>query len=652
MTVDELLTRFGFQLDPQGLQKADRAIENFKKRSRIALLAVGGAMAGIGAMAVKTAMDFESLNAEFTVLLGNAEKANAFTKEIRKFAEVTPFEVKGIAENARLLLSFGMSQEKVMPTLQMLGDVAGKNSEKFAALSYAYGLVSSTGRLSGREWMQMVRSGFNPLQLIAEKTGKSMEVLREEMSKGLITIDHVNDAFRTVTSAGGMFYQNMLMQSQTLGGIFSNLQDTITEVLGSLGEAFLPALKRVLGGGISFIERFAEGVVGTLQGVVEPLMAMGLMVAQVGKVFVEQLLGVALPTAEGLEVSLTHLAERLAYFLNQHSESIALVINAVVVASKALVSVVGGLFSALGALAGRFVWVLQGADGLNTSMQKLRDLMVVIASAVVAGKLAGSLGAIATAYVAMRTAVLGFIAVSKATLVTQAIVIKTYITQLGLLASMKAGVLALGGAFRTLMASVSPVLAVAAAAASVAWALTRIKKAMDEIDRKRQDELNQQQDQAVAEAMKAKALQMKADRDALQALQGQGRGATAEARALEERIKGAQRYIDSLRSASRKLSKERRQFNEDEQMLKGFAMGDFSAHLDLISKNATIDAQRSVSQNSKTMNIVNDFELTVNAPQDESGRTTLTPAALGGALDEMARSVFSVQLKNLLTRSV
>ena len=81
------------------------------------------------------------------------------------------------------MLGFGIAQEKVMPTLSAIGDLAMGNKDKMSSLTLAYSQMSSTGKLMGQDLLQMINAGFNPLNEISKNTGKSIGVLKKEMEK-------------------------------------------------------------------------------------------------------------------------------------------------------------------------------------------------------------------------------------------------------------------------------------------------------------------------------------------------------------------------------------------------------------------------------------------------------------------------------------
>lgn len=193
-------------------------------------------LALLGARAIKTASEFEDLRTSFEVLTGSAEQAVELFDELRKFSASTPFETKDLANATKTMLSFGITVDDSQEYLRMLGDVSLGNSEKLKGLTLAFAQVQSAGKLMGQDLLQMINQGFNPLQPLAEKTGKSIGELKEEMSRGAITADMVAEAFKLATSQGGAFFGGMDKGSKTLSGVFSTLQDNVTGALGELGE--------------------------------------------------------------------------------------------------------------------------------------------------------------------------------------------------------------------------------------------------------------------------------------------------------------------------------------------------------------------------------------------------------------------------------
>ena len=224
-----------------------------------AIVAAGSAIGGLAGIATKYNSQMEDYFANFTVLLGSTTEATKHVEALKKFAAKTPFEMAGLANASKQLLSFGIGIDDIMPDLQMLGDISLGNQERFKGLALVFAQVASAGKLTGQDLLQFINQGFNPLQVIAEQTGKSMSDLKEEMSDGKITYEMVAEAMRVATSEGGKFYQGMEVQSQTLSGMWSTLKD---DTMSLIGEAFTP-----------FSEILKTNVMPALQEVVEQMSA-------------------------------------------------------------------------------------------------------------------------------------------------------------------------------------------------------------------------------------------------------------------------------------------------------------------------------------------------------------------------------------------
>lgn len=126
-----------------------------------------------------------------TLFGGNAEAAADMYERISDYGKVTPYDKAGLLEAHRTMMSFGLSGEAAFSTLKQIGDIAMGDSQKMQSLALAFAQMSSTGKLTGQDLMQMINAGFNPLNEISKLTGKSVGELKEEMSKGAISANFV-----------------------------------------------------------------------------------------------------------------------------------------------------------------------------------------------------------------------------------------------------------------------------------------------------------------------------------------------------------------------------------------------------------------------------------------------------------------------------
>lgn len=242
----------------------------------------------------------EAYQTNFAVLLGDEAAALSHVAEMREMAAKTPFGMEDLASANQTLLAFGISAEESMTAMQRLGDISLGNKERFSSLALAFAQVSSAGKLTGQDLLQMVNAGFNPLNTIAEKTGTNLGDLKEVMAggkgskefqkqmkaaqeevetlgakasesakllaqigeEGMISAEMVGLAMQMETSPGGRFYNGMEKASQTMQGLWSTLKDDAMQLAGNVFEPLSDVLTdKVLPAAIS--------AVGALNGLFE-----------------------------------------------------------------------------------------------------------------------------------------------------------------------------------------------------------------------------------------------------------------------------------------------------------------------------------------------------------------------------------------------
>jgi len=203
--------------------------------------AIAATLALTSVKAVTLAADLEQVSVGFEVMLGSAERAKILIADIRKMAKFTPFETTDLVKSSEILMGFGVAGKDIIPTLNMLGDVARGNADKLRLISLAYAQIQAAGRLMGQDLLQLVNAGFNPLQEISRKTGRSLKQLKADMEDGNISAAMVTEAFRSATSEGGRFFGMMDRQSKTFHGMASTLRDEWSEMLITIGQKILPS---------------------------------------------------------------------------------------------------------------------------------------------------------------------------------------------------------------------------------------------------------------------------------------------------------------------------------------------------------------------------------------------------------------------------
>ena len=195
----------------------------------LAPLAIATAVKEIGTKAIEARSKIESLEVSFTTLLNSSEKASSLVNQLKEYGAKTPYDTEGLAKAAQTMLSFGISYDRVLPTLKQLGDVAMGNTDKMQRLALAFSQMSASGKVMKEDLNQMIDAGFNPLSVISKQTGESIGELLDKVSKGEISVEQIAQAFADATAQGGQFHNMAVNMSETVEGKISTLNDAIDD---------------------------------------------------------------------------------------------------------------------------------------------------------------------------------------------------------------------------------------------------------------------------------------------------------------------------------------------------------------------------------------------------------------------------------------
>jgi tape measure domain-containing protein len=205
-------------------------------------------------------IEIEQTRAKFETLTGSLEAGNGLIAKLSELSKKSPFSASDFTKQAETLLAFGIETNKVTEYLSMLGDVAMGDKNKLSGLTLAFAQMASTGKLTGQDLLQMINQGFNPLNEISKKTGKSIAVLKDEMAKGKISTQMVIDAFISATSEGGKFYGMSEKIAQTVGGKINSAFGILRDKLMEMAERLSPFLNRVADAFMDFANNFEKFV--------------------------------------------------------------------------------------------------------------------------------------------------------------------------------------------------------------------------------------------------------------------------------------------------------------------------------------------------------------------------------------------------------
>lgn len=246
VTVDGKEAEKGLSNLDKKSSKLSKKFTSFGTKMTVGVTAPLTALATAG---VKYNATMESYLANLTTLLGgNEQEAQKLLDTLKEMANTTPYEATDLVKATQKMMAFGISAEDSLKYLNMLGDVAMGDANKMDSLTLAFSQISASGKASMEDINQMIDQGFNPLTIVAQKTGESMADLRDRVSDGGVSFEEIAGAFQTATSEGGIFYQSMDKASETTNGKISTLKDGFNTALGSMTESLLPFVTEAVEG--------------------------------------------------------------------------------------------------------------------------------------------------------------------------------------------------------------------------------------------------------------------------------------------------------------------------------------------------------------------------------------------------------------------
>ena len=220
------------------LAKGSFGLNNILAAASTALSAASRIGSAIGST-MQAALDRQQLQVSFDVLTGSREAGGKLTKELVDLQQNTILGAE-VFKNAQTMLGFGFKDTEVVDNLRMLGDVSMGDAERLNSLTLAFSQIRSAGKLQGQDLLQLINAGFNPLEEMSRRTGKSIGVLKDEMAQGNISFEMVQQAFQDATGEGGKFNNMLATIAQTDAGMKAQLGGAFEELKIKVGNAFSP----------------------------------------------------------------------------------------------------------------------------------------------------------------------------------------------------------------------------------------------------------------------------------------------------------------------------------------------------------------------------------------------------------------------------
>jgi tape measure domain-containing protein len=193
--------------------------------------AIAGAVFSIGKMGgklVQTKIAMETF-------LGSAEKAKQLIKDLRQFADVTPFDTESILQAGKTLATVEGDVTKILPLLKMLGDISAGSGKELNELVKIFAKIKRQGIATQEELNMLYNAGVFSQKELAESMGKTEKSMRSLTRAGKVGFNDVNNLLKESTRIGGKFGGIMEKQSKTFIGRLSTLQGKLQNLAMDVG---------------------------------------------------------------------------------------------------------------------------------------------------------------------------------------------------------------------------------------------------------------------------------------------------------------------------------------------------------------------------------------------------------------------------------
>lgn len=246
-----------------------------KQLSGLAQLAAGAWAVGQLKTYVDEVIKAKSANDGFVAsmeqMLGSRLKAEELNAKLISIALKSPFNIDQLQEVTKKLQGMGVETEKLIPYINMLGDIAAiVGSQKLPLIAKALTDVQSKHVLMAQEIKQFTDNGVPLYDLLAKSMAKPVEEIRKLATEHKITFTEVEKALMDATQKGGLYYGQMAAQSKQLAGQVSNLGDLYTQAKARIGDYFENGIKA----GIKTTGEFITATIGSENAITRTLTAL------------------------------------------------------------------------------------------------------------------------------------------------------------------------------------------------------------------------------------------------------------------------------------------------------------------------------------------------------------------------------------------
>jgi hypothetical protein len=256
VTLREIVTRIGFNVDTRSLNIYDKAIGRILEQARELqrglthaadaigdlgkklFIGVSAPLAIIATTSTLAAAKVEDMRKEWEVLIGTAPEGKAFVDAIAGMEDAVPFEREELLQYAKSLRSLGIEQEDVLPSLQKFADISSGSGlpmeQMITRFSMMKNMAKELGYIMGRDVNQLVRRGILDRKQLRTLLG--VEDIKKIPNQVKMTEKGVE---RLMDTLGQKYMGAAARRSDTLKKAYGNLIDSLFDLRAEFGASIV-----------------------------------------------------------------------------------------------------------------------------------------------------------------------------------------------------------------------------------------------------------------------------------------------------------------------------------------------------------------------------------------------------------------------------
>jgi len=241
VTIGAKTRKFDYALG-QSMRKMQNFGKSTKQLGQSMTRSLTMPIAALGAAAIKSAADLETMETSFISLTGGAKQAADMMRNLNDFTAKTPFQIEAVAKSARQLIASGSGIDEVNTQLQFLGDIAATSGQPIDEIAAIFSKVNAKGKVELESLNQLAERGIPIFTALSEATG----LPADKLGAGAVSVEQFNEVLKGFSAEGGFAAGAMERLSQTAAGKFSTALDNLKLAGASLAESLMPVLKDML----------------------------------------------------------------------------------------------------------------------------------------------------------------------------------------------------------------------------------------------------------------------------------------------------------------------------------------------------------------------------------------------------------------------